>query len=120
MQYALLIAPATHFIAVAPSLTMTERIGYALLLLAWVLGVGRLLEEREGAKRVEALRGVATAALFMTLPQWFSWTIPLQMKLLVAAVAAGSLWLLARRRNAAVTLNKRNSNQGLNSASNSG
>jgi alkylglycerol monooxygenase len=97
LQYILLVAPATHFIAVGPRLPMMERIGYALFLLAWVVSVGRVLEERVGARRIEALCLIATAMLFVALPQWFGWTAPIEIKSLVAVLAGPSLWLLARR-----------------------
>lgn len=96
LQYALLIGPATHFIAAGPGLPMIERIGYASFLIIWVVSIGRLLEERAGAKRAEALRVCATAVLFLTLPDWLGLTLPFETEALVAAITAINLWLLAR------------------------
>jgi sterol desaturase/sphingolipid hydroxylase (fatty acid hydroxylase superfamily) len=97
LQYVLLIAPATHFIAIGLQLPMMTRVGYALLLIAWVVSVGRMLDERIDARRFEVLRITLTAGLFVALPEWFGWLIPEGIKVLVIVFLTISLWTLSRR-----------------------
>ncbi|MBU3672980.1 MAG: sterol desaturase family protein [Sinobacteraceae bacterium] len=94
IQYALLIAPTTHFIAVAPTLAMGDRVAYALLILAWTIGVGWVLEGRRHARRLEALRVGATAGALLLLPTWFGWNASTGVALAIAALTLGSLLLL--------------------------
>ncbi|MFM8518669.1 MAG: sterol desaturase family protein [Nevskiaceae bacterium] len=98
IQYALLIAPTTHFIAVAPELTMLERGAYALLILAWTVSVGWVLEGRRQARALEWLRVGGTTAALLWLPEWFGWNAGTSVELVIAAVALGSLLLLQRPR----------------------
>ena len=97
IQYALLIAPTTHFIAVAMRLTMGERVAYALLILVWTVGVGWVLEGRRHARSLESLRVGATTSALLLLPAWFGWHTSLEVKLAIAAIALGSLQLIHRR-----------------------
>lgn len=97
LQYALLIGPATHFIAIGSQLPILDRAGYAAFLLIWVISIGRVLEERPHAGAVEALRMVLSISAFVALPAWFGWSASVDIKALAAVYAAASLWLLARR-----------------------
>jgi sterol desaturase/sphingolipid hydroxylase (fatty acid hydroxylase superfamily) len=94
IQYALLIAPTTHFIAVAQQLTLGERVAYALLILAWTMGVGWVLEGRRHARSLEWLRVGATTSALLLLPAWFGWNASPAVELAIATVALGSLLLL--------------------------
>lgn len=68
LQYALLIPPATYFIATGAQLPMSLQVAGALLIALSVFSIGRLLEERASARPIETLRlitlGVLAAATF--------------------------------------------------------
>ena len=98
IQYGLLIAPTTHFIAIAPALSMTERVTYALVILAWTMAVGWVLEGRRFALLLEWLRVGGTAAALLWLPDWFGWSASTELELVIAAIALGSLLLLRAPR----------------------
>jgi len=98
IQYGLLIAPTTHFIAIAPALSMSERVTYALVILAWTMAVGWVLEGRRFALLLEWLRVGGTAAALLWLPDWFGWSASTSVELVIAAVALGSLLLLRAPR----------------------
>ena len=63
LQYALLVPLATHFIAIGPSLSWPARLAYAAFIVATIFVIGRLLEARDDARRLEAWRLGATAAI---------------------------------------------------------
>ena len=98
IQYGLLIAPTTHFIAIAPALSMSERVTYALVILAWTMAVGWVLEGRRFVLLLEWLRVGGTAAALLWLPDWFGWSASTSVELVIAAVALGSLLLLRAPR----------------------
>jgi hypothetical protein len=90
----LLIAPTTHFIAIAPALSMTERVTYALVILAWTMAVGWVLEGRRFALLLEWLRVGGTAAALLWLPDWFGWSASIGAELVITGIALGSLRLI--------------------------
>ena len=97
IQYALLIAPTTHFIAVSPTLTLGEQVAYALLILVWTVGVGWVLEGRRYARVFEWLRVGGTTAALLLMPSWFGWSADASVELMIAAIALGSLRLIHSR-----------------------
>lgn len=93
-QYVVVALAVTHFIAIAPSLSLASRGLYGLGILLSMLGVGALLEGRPLARRLEQLRLAVAALLFAGAPQWFGYAAPLPLKLAVLALAGlGVLWL---------------------------
>ena len=100
-QYVLLIAPATHFIAIARQLEWLERAQYALVLVAWVWSLSSVLEARAQARLVETLRVVATAALLLFGASWFGLAMDLIWRALLALLMLAPLWTLHRRDQAA-------------------
>ncbi len=90
-QYALLIIPTMHFIAVAASLPPGVRLGYALLIVASALCIGWLLEERPWARTLEHARWLAILALVMALPATQLWPVPGGLQAIIACIAAASL-----------------------------
>jgi alkylglycerol monooxygenase len=94
-QYALLVLPVTHFIAVQPALDDAARLGYAAIILLSTLSVGALMECRRFACAIECARVIALGAGFMLAPQWFGWAAPDWVKLPVALILfASAVWLL--------------------------
>ena len=94
VQYGVFSLYATHFIAVAPELSLGVRLLYAGVIAAGALSVGWLLEGRKFALPVEALRLVALGGAFLLLPTWFGWAPTPQVKMAVLALLATSLaWL---------------------------
>jgi len=94
VQYGVFSLYATHFIAVAPELSLGVRLLYAGVIAAGALSVGWLLEGRKFALPVEALRLVALGSAFLLLPTWFGWAPTPQVKMAVLALLATSLaWL---------------------------
>lgn len=100
-QYVLLIAPATHFIAIARQLDWVERGQYALILIAWVWSLSNVLEARAQARLVETLRVVVTAALLFFSATWFGLSMDLIWRALVALLMLLPLWSLHRDNQAA-------------------
>jgi sterol desaturase/sphingolipid hydroxylase (fatty acid hydroxylase superfamily) len=74
LQYALLVPIVTHFIAVAPSLSLAARSTYALVILASAVGIGGWLEGKAGGVVREVLRVIAVAATVLALPEIFAWS----------------------------------------------
>ncbi len=96
-QYALLVAPATHFIAIASSLPLGARLGYAAALVTWAMSVGALLDQRRGWRLVEAARVVALCLLLLAWPGLVAPAIGLTGALAFTALALPSLlWLRPR------------------------
>ena len=94
VQYGVFSLYATHFIAVAPELSLGVRLLYAGVIAAGALSVGWMLEGRKFALPVEALRLVALGGAFLLLPDWFGWVPTQQVKMAVLALLATSLaWL---------------------------
>ena len=77
---------------------MSERVTYALVILAWTMAVGWVLEGRRFALLLEWLRVGGTAAALLWLPDWFGWSASTSVELVIAAVALGSLLLLRAPR----------------------
>jgi sterol desaturase/sphingolipid hydroxylase (fatty acid hydroxylase superfamily) len=98
-QYALLVVPATHFIATATSLPPSSLGAYAVALVTWTMGVGAILDERPGWRVLEAGRVVALSALLLAWPGLFSPAIGLSEALAYAALALPSLLWLAPGRS---------------------
>jgi alkylglycerol monooxygenase len=96
-QYALLVAPATHFIATAVSLPMAQRLAYAAVLVSWAMSVGVLLDQRRGWRRLEAVRVMAVCALALAAPGLFTPDVGLPAALAFTALALPSLLWLRRR-----------------------
>lgn len=99
-QYALLIAPATHFIAIARELEWSERTQYALILVAWVWSLSSVLEARSRARLIETLRVVATAALLIG-SSWFGLSLDIAVRATLALLMLAPLWMLYRPDQAA-------------------
>jgi hypothetical protein len=96
-QYALLVAPATHFIATAASLPMAQRLGYAAVLVTWAMSVGAVLDQRRGGRLVEAVRVVALCLLLLAWPGLLIPQIGHPEALAFTALALPSLlWLRPR------------------------
>ena len=94
VQYGLMTLYATHFIAVAPALSLAERGIYAGVIAAGALSTGWLLEGRKFALPVEALRLALLGSAFLLLPTWFGWEPTQQVRLAVVALLATSfVWL---------------------------
>ena len=94
VQYGVFSLYATHFIAVAPELSLGIRLLYAGVIAAGALSVGWLLEGRKFALPVEALRLALMGGAFFLLPTWFGWVPTPQVKMAVLALLATSLaWL---------------------------
>jgi alkylglycerol monooxygenase len=94
VQYAVMSLYATHFIAVAPALSLGTRALYAGVIAAGAVSAGWLLEGRKFALPVEALRLLVLGGAFLLLPNWFGWAPTQQVKLAVVALLATSLvWL---------------------------
>jgi hypothetical protein len=94
VQYGVFSLYATHFIAVAPELSLGVRLLYAGVIAAGALSVGWLLEGRKFAPAVEALRLALLGGAFFLLPTWFGWAPTPQVKMAVMALLATSLaWL---------------------------
>ncbi len=103
-QYALLVLPTSHFIAIAAQLGIMPRIAYALVIVAWVLSIGWLLEERRFALRLEMLRVLALGAGFVLAPGWFGWVAAPPLKIAIAAVLLlGAGWLWSRHARVPIT-----------------
>jgi hypothetical protein len=100
-QYVLLIAPATHFIAIARQLEWLERAQYALILVAWVWSLSGVLEARAQSRLVETLRVVATAALLLFGASWFDLAMDLIWRTLFTLLMLAPLWSLYRDDQAA-------------------
>ncbi|NQD37161.1 sterol desaturase family protein [Permianibacter sp. IMCC34836] len=95
LQYGVMVIYATHFIAVAPELNLAMRAFYAGLILLAAVSLGGVLEGSALARRVEPVRLVLFAALFLLMPDWFGWLAPVVAKVAVLALALISLlWLL--------------------------
>ena len=93
-QYALLVAPATHFIAVSSSLPLGPRIGYAALIVTWAMSVGALLDQRTGWRAIEAARVLVLCALLLGSPGLLVPAVGTPAALAFAALALPSLlWL---------------------------
>jgi hypothetical protein len=105
VQYGVFSLYATHFIAVAPELSLGVRLLYAGVIAAGALSVGWLLEGRKFAPAVEALRLAMLGAAFMLLPDWFGWVPTQTVKLAVVALLATSLaWVgLVKNENQDLT-----------------
>lgn len=100
-QYVLLIAPATHFIAIARQLEWIERAQYALILVAWVWSLSSVLEARAQSRLVETLRVVATGSLLIFSATWFGLAMDLIWRALFALLMLSPLWYLYRDDQAA-------------------
>lgn len=100
-QYVLLIAPATHFIAIARELAWPERAQYALVLVAWVWSLSSVLEARKRARLVETGRVVGTAGLLLGASAWFGLSMDMAVRVSLAALLISPLWLLYRSDQAA-------------------
>lgn len=100
-QYALLLLPVCHFIAVASTLPTGLRVAYASLLLASALVVGWLLEERTLAFRLEQLRWLGLGVLALVLPGVGMWTLPVAAQALVAGIALAHITVAGRLAPAA-------------------
>ena len=98
-QYLLLAAMVLHFLIAVPALSLTQGIGYALVITAATLGIGWALEERAFARRFEQLRIAATALAVLLLPEWFGSDLPDALRVLVAGAALASLTLLPAPRS---------------------
>lgn len=96
IQYALLLLPATHFVAFAPDIAPGARVVYAGLLLGSAFILGGVLEERPLAFRLEQLRWLSAAAMTLSAPLLTGWTPPAWAQALIVATAVLSL-LTARR-----------------------
>ena len=94
-QYLILAILVTHFVAINPQLSLGMRALYAVGILAGVISIGGLLEERALFRRIEQGRVMLFGLLFALSPNWFGFAAPLPLR---AAVLAGSLgcalWLL--------------------------
>ena len=94
VQYGLMTLYATHFIAVAPALSLESRALYAGVIAVGAVSAGWLLEGRKFALPLEALRLAALGGAFLLLPSWFGWVPAPQVKLAVLSLLAMSLaWL---------------------------
>ncbi len=103
-QYALLVLPTSHFIAIQAQLGIMSRIAYALVIFSWVVSIGWLLEERRFAPRVEMLRVLALGAGFVLAPAWFGWAAAPALKIAIAALLlAGAGWLWSRQARVPIT-----------------
>lgn len=103
-QYALLVLPTSHFIAIQAQLAIMPRITYALVILTWVLSIGWLLEERRFAPRVEMLRVLALGAGFVLAPSWFGWVAAPALRIAIAALLLmGAGWLWSRHARSPLT-----------------
>lgn len=89
LQYALLVAPATYFIAVGAQLSISLQVAGALLIALSVFTIGRLLEERVGARKIETLRLITLGVLV------FAVSSPIVIGASLLAIAA-SLVMLTR------------------------
>jgi alkylglycerol monooxygenase len=95
LQYALLVLPVTHFIAVQPALDDAARVGYAAIIVLSTLSVGALMEGRRFARMLECARVFALGTGFMVAPQWFGWSAPDWVKLAIAlALFVCGIWLI--------------------------
>lgn len=95
LQYTLLVFLTTHFIAIAPSLSLSMRGLYALCILINMTTVGLLLEGRALARRVEQVRIVLLGLVFALAPTWFGFVAPLPLKIFVLCLGLGcALWLV--------------------------
>jgi alkylglycerol monooxygenase len=93
-QYLLLLAPATHFIAIGTRLPWLDRTAYAAFLLSWVVGVGKVLQGADRARRIETVRVIVSAGAFALSPGWFGWATPDAARVAAAAAMAVALaWL---------------------------
>jgi len=101
VQYVLLIAPATHFIAIARDLAWLERAQYALILVAWVWSLSSVLEARIHARRIETGRVALTAGLLLASTTWFGLPMDVAVRATLALLLISPLWLLYRRDQAA-------------------
>lgn len=97
VQYAVLILPVAHFIAVQPVLNDFTRCVYALVIIVSTLTVSALLEGRRYARGIEQFRVIALGAAFAALPQWFGWPAPDWAKLAVALFMLASAFQLTRK-----------------------
>ena len=103
-QYALLVLPTSHFIAIQAQLGIMPRIAYALVIFTWVVNIGWLLEERRFAPRLEMLRVLALGAGFVLAPSWFGWAPAPALKIAIAALLLmGAGWLWNRPGRAPIT-----------------
>jgi hypothetical protein len=100
-QYVLLIAPATHFIAIARQLEWLERAQYALILVAWVWSLSSLLEARPHARLVESIRLITTTSLWLFSASWFGLEAELLWRAIAALLMLLPLWFLYRDDQAA-------------------
>lgn len=97
VQYALVALAVSHFIAIAPSISVAARGIYGLGILLSMIAVGALLEGNAAARRIEQLRVVVIGALFASLPAWFGFAAPLLLKLAVLGLCLlCALWLSRR------------------------
>jgi alkylglycerol monooxygenase len=71
LQFALLLAMATHFLALSGTADLIELLGYAGYLLVSLCVLGALMEGRRGAIWLEALRALATGTLPLLAGRWF-------------------------------------------------
>lgn len=94
VQYALLAPLATYFIAVGAALPIPLRVAIALLIVLTVFSIGRMLEERADASRLEIARLLATGVAAATAAIPLS-TAPLLLGLIAIAVG-GSIAMLSR------------------------
>ena len=103
VQYAVLVPPIAHFIAVQQSLGNAARAGYALVIVASMLCLGALMEGARFARNAEIARVFALGLAFALVPAWFGWPAPVWAKALAAGFALASVWYLAAQARGTVT-----------------
>ena len=96
LQYALLVLPATHFIAMARQLELLDRVGYAAVIVLWVWGVSRVLDGRRHCRELESVRVVVTALVWLFANQWFGLDMAFEWRLVFATALVAPLLLLYR------------------------
>lgn len=71
LQFGLLLAMTTHFLALAAHADLAMLLAYALYLVAGLYTLGAMLEGRRGALWLEALRAGSSAVLPLVFGRWF-------------------------------------------------
>jgi sterol desaturase/sphingolipid hydroxylase (fatty acid hydroxylase superfamily) len=91
VQFALLLGMATQFLDLSARASLPTLLAYAAYLVGSLTVLGALMEGRRGARWIEALRVLGTAALPLALGRWFGVPqLDMRMALVLALVFGAS------------------------------
>jgi hypothetical protein len=102
VQFVVLIGANSHFLALLPKQAAVLNVAYFIYILATLVCLGGVLENRRGFQIAEAARLTATALVVTTSGAWFGGVRDPRLVAAVAAFQAISLawlWLAARVRS---------------------